>query len=85
MAGNVLIFVAPDTEGRVVSNMAAVLAPGGRLIAGYSLTPGGLSVRRHDELAAQSGLTLEERWSTWDRRPFDRTSTYAVSVHRSGG
>jgi SAM-dependent methyltransferase len=84
MAGNVLIFVAPGTEGKVVSNMAAVLAPGGRLIAGYSLTPGGFSVGRHDELAALAGLTLEERWSTWDRQPFDRTSTYAVSVHRLG-
>lgn len=85
MAGNVLIFVAPGTEGRVVSNMAAHLAPGGRLVAGYSLAPGGFSVERHDELAAASGLTLEERWSTWDRRPFTQTSTYAVSVHRYGG
>jgi len=82
MAGNVLIFVTPGTEDKVVSNMAAHLAPGGRLVAGYSLTPGGLSVERHDELARRSGLTLEKRWSTWDRQPFDRTSTYAVSVHR---
>ncbi len=84
MAGNVLIFVSPGTEGNVVANMAAHLAPAGRLIAGYSLAPGGLSVGRHDELAAESGLTLEERWSTWDRAPFDQTSTYAVSVHRRG-
>jgi SAM-dependent methyltransferase len=82
MAGNVLIFVSPGTEGSVVANMAAHLAPGGRLIAGYSLAPGGFSVGRHDELAAQSGLTLEERWSTWDRAPFDQRSTYSVSVHR---
>jgi hypothetical protein len=65
--------------------MAALLAPGGRLIAGYTLTPGGISVVRHDELAAGCGLTLEERWSTWDRQPFDRTSTYAVSVHQLAG
>jgi SAM-dependent methyltransferase len=85
MAGNVLIFVAPGTEGAVVSNMAAQLAPGGRLIAGYTLTPGGFSVAAHDELAAQAGLSLEDRWSTWDRRPFDQLSTYAVSVHRRNG
>jgi SAM-dependent methyltransferase len=84
MAGNVLIFVAPGTEGSVLSNMAARLVPGGILIAGYSLTPGGLTVATHDELAARSGLFLEDRWSTWDRQPFDRTSTYAVSVHRIG-
>ncbi len=82
MAGNVLIFVVPGTEGTVLANMAAHLTPGGILIAGYSLTPGGLSVTAHDELAAQSGLFLEDRWSTWDRQPFDRTSNYAVSVHR---
>ena len=84
MAGNVLIFVAPGTEGSVVSNMARRLLPGGRLIAGYSLRPDGLSVARHDELAERAGLTLESRWSTWDRRPFAPDSTYAVSVHRLG-
>jgi SAM-dependent methyltransferase len=85
MAGNVLIFVAPGTEGAVIANMAACLAPRGRLIAGYSLTPGGLSVVSHDELAAGAGLSLEGRWSTWDKQPFDRSSTYAVSVHRLEG
>lgn len=84
LAGNVLIFVTPGTEGAVVSNMARLLAPGGRLIAGYTLRDGGLSVAGHDEAAARAGLSLESRWATWDRRPFDRASTYAVSVHRSG-
>jgi SAM-dependent methyltransferase len=83
MAGNVLIFTSPGTEGKVVSNMAGHLVPGGRLIAGYSLRPGGFSVTTHDELAARAGLILEDRWSTWDRQPFDQESTYAVSVHRS--
>jgi SAM-dependent methyltransferase len=82
MAGNVLIFVAPGTEGSVVSNMARWLLPGGRVIAGYSLVPDGLSVARHDELAASAGLTLESRWSTWDRKPFAPDGSYAVSVHR---
>jgi SAM-dependent methyltransferase len=82
MAGNVLIFVAHGSEGTVLSNLAATLAPGGRLIAGYSLRSGSLSVRLHDELAARAGLVIEDRWSTWDRLPFDAQSTYAVSVHR---
>jgi SAM-dependent methyltransferase len=82
MAGNVLIFVAPGTEGSVVSNMARRLVPGGRLIAGYSLRPDRLSVARHDDLAEQSGLILESRWSTWDRQPFASDSGYAVSGHR---
>jgi SAM-dependent methyltransferase len=82
MAGNVLIFTAPGTEARVLWNMAALLVPGGRLVAGYSLQPGGLSVTTHDALATEVGLILEDRWSTWDREPFDEQSTYAVSVHR---
>jgi SAM-dependent methyltransferase len=84
LAGNVLIFVTPGTEGEVVSNLAGHLAPGGRVIAGYSLRPGGFSVAAHDELATQAGLSLEDRWSTWDRSPFTPQSTYAVSVHRVG-
>jgi SAM-dependent methyltransferase len=84
LAGNVLIFVAPGTEGAVLANLAGQLAPGGRMIAGYSLSPGGLTVAHHDELAAEVGLALEDRWSTWDRSPFAGDSTYAVSVHRLG-
>jgi SAM-dependent methyltransferase len=82
MAGNVLIFVAPGTEGSVLANMARQLLPGGRVIAGYSLGPDRLAVAHHDELAARAGLTLESRWSTWDRQPFAPDSGYAVSVHR---
>ena len=65
--------------------MAAHLVPGGRLIAGYSLQPGGFNVTIHDELAARVGLALEDRWATWDRTPFDQGCTYAVSVHRRPG
>jgi SAM-dependent methyltransferase len=83
LAGNVLIFVAPGTEGAVLSNLAGHLEPGGRIVSGYTLAPGGLTVGAHDELAARAGLTLQERWSTWDRAPFDQHGRYAVSVHRS--
>lgn len=82
MAGNVLIFVPVDSEDRVIANAARWLAPGGLLVTGYSLSPGGFGPRRHDALAAQAGLELQDRWSTWDRRPFSAGDRYAVSVHR---
>ncbi|HWE65233.1 MAG TPA: class I SAM-dependent methyltransferase [Acidimicrobiales bacterium] len=82
LAGNVLIFVAPGTEGAVLSNLAGHLAEDGLLIAGYSLQAGGFTLARHDELAAAAGLALVDRWSTWDRQPFTPPGTYAVSVHR---
>jgi SAM-dependent methyltransferase len=82
MAGNVLIFVAPGTEGAVLTNMARHLVPGGLVISGYSLRPGGFGIIAHDELARLAGLSLVERWSTWDREKFDPRGDYAVSVHR---
>ena len=82
MAGNVLIFVAPGTEGQAIANAARWLVPGGRLVAGYSIRPGGFGPAEHDALAAPAGLVLEDRWSTWDRRPFAAPGRYAVSVHR---
>jgi SAM-dependent methyltransferase len=82
MAGNVLIFVRPGTEGQVIANGARWLRPGGLFVTGYSIRPGGFGPRQHDELAARSGLVLQDRWSTWNRRPFASDDDYAVTVHQ---
>ena len=81
MAGNVMIFLAPGTEADVVANMARHLQPAGRLVAGFSLQPGRLDLAAYDGHARAAGLVLDERWATWDRRPFTG-GDYAVSVHR---
>ncbi len=85
MAGNVMIFLAPGTEGIVVANMARHLQPGGVLIAGFQILPGRLTVQRYDEVAAVASLTLFERWATWDRDAWNPLGDYAVSVHRKVG
>jgi hypothetical protein len=77
-----MIFLTPGTERDVVSNLSRHLAPGGRLVAGFSLRPGQLSAADHDRLAAAAGLSLSERWSTWDRKPWDAAGDYQLSVHR---
>jgi len=82
MAGNVMIFLTPGTERGVVENMARHLVPGGLLIAGFQLEGGRLTVEQYDALAAATGLTLAERWATWDREPWLAGGDYAVSVHR---
>jgi SAM-dependent methyltransferase len=82
LAGNVLIFVPSGTEGEVIANAARHLSPGGRLVAGYSLRPGGLLPHEHDAHATAAGLVLEDRWSTWDRRSYGPADAYVVSVHR---
>jgi SAM-dependent methyltransferase len=82
MAGNVLIFVTPGTEGEVIQNAARWLRPGGHLITGYSIRPEGLGPGRHDSLAAGAGLVLQDRWSTWEKAPYAPSDSYAVAVHR---
>lgn len=81
LAGNVMIFIEPDTEADVVANLARRLVPGGLLVSGFSLGPDQLTTERYDEVAAATGLTPVARWATWDRQPFTN-GDYAVSVHR---
>ena len=81
LAGNVMIFLAPGTEGAVVANLARHVAPGGWLVAGFSLEPGRLDLATYDADADAAGLGLADRWATWDRQPFEGGG-YAVSVHR---
>ncbi len=85
MAGNVMIFVDPGSEGAVVAALARHLGPGGRLVAGFQLLPGRLDLGRYDAAVAAAGLALVERHATWDRRPWTSGGDYAVSVHRRPG
>ena len=81
-AGNVMIFLTPGSEGAVVANLASHLVRGGALVAGFSLRPGQLTAEEFDSLTAAHGLTLVERWSTWDRQPWNPAGDYQLSVHR---
>ena len=82
LAGNVMIFLTPGTEGAVVANVARHLTPGGLLIAGFQLGYGLFTLDAYDDLATAAGLDLVERWATWDRQPWHPDGNYAVSVHR---
>jgi SAM-dependent methyltransferase len=81
LAGNVMIFLEPGTEGRALANLVRGLAKGGLLVAGFSLQPDRMPLEHYDELAADRGLRPAARWATWDRQPFNG-GDYAVSVHR---
>lgn len=86
LAGNVMIYLEPGTERSVVANLARHLEPGGLLVAGFELQPGRYDLASYDEAAAAAGLTLADRWATWDRQPYDPgNGSYAVSVHRAAG
>lgn len=81
LPGNVMIFLVPHTEARVLSNLTAHLRPAGRLVAGFQLGTDHLSLESYDTAATAAGLTLEQRWSSWGRDPFEG-GDYAVSLHR---
>lgn len=82
LAGNVMIFLEPGTEGRVVANLARHVGPGGLLVAGFELQPARLDLATYDAHAAAAGLAPAGRWATWDRQPYSG-GTYAVSAHRA--
>ena len=82
MAGNVMIFLTPGTEGAVVTNLARHLNDAGLFVAGFSLGQGRLTLETYDDLTAKGGLELVDRWATWDRGFFAPGADYAVSVHR---
>ena len=82
LAGNVMIFVVPGTEGAVLERTAAHLRPGGLVVAGFQLIAGRFGLEAYDELASAAGLTLSDRFATWDRDPWTPGGDYAVSVHR---
>lgn len=81
LAGNVLAFVAPDTEALVLANVARHVKPDGVIVVGLGLDRG-YPTEDMDRDAARAGLTLEHRFGTWDLRPFRAGSDFAVSVYR---
>ena len=87
-AGNVIPLVAAGTEAVVVAGLAALLAPGGLLVAGFGLHPDYLpipeapvSLAGYDAMCDAAGLVLEQRFATWSGDAYDGGG-YAVSVHR---
>jgi SAM-dependent methyltransferase len=85
-AGNVIGFVAMEDREAAVRGCAAHVAPGGRLIVGYSLNRRWPSLELYDGWCAAAGLELEHRFATWECDPFEGSSgDYHVSVHRRPG
>ena len=80
LAGNVMIFVGPGTEGDVLARIAEHVRPDGLVVTGFQLS-GRLTLDDYDAAAVGAGLDLTDRYSTWDRQPF-AGGDYVVNVHR---
>jgi SAM-dependent methyltransferase len=87
LAGNVVPLLAPGMLREVVRGLAALLRPGGLLVAGFGLDaahlPRGCPVTPlADYDAAAADLIPVDRFSTWQASPFDPAAGYVVAVHR---
>jgi 2-polyprenyl-3-methyl-5-hydroxy-6-metoxy-1,4-benzoquinol methylase len=81
LAGNVPLFCPAASRDALVRGCAAHLQPGGTLVAGFQLDRR-YDLADYDASCAGAGLSLAERWATWDRTPFADGGDYAVSLHR---
>lgn len=78
-AGNVMTFMAPQSQGAALERMAVHLAEQGRIAVGFG-TDRGYAV---DEFVADidaAGLTADLMLSTWDLRPFKVGDGFVVAI-----
>ena len=81
MAGNVMLFVASGTEELVLRRVAAHLRPDGFAVIGFAADRG-YELPDFDRHAAAARLVTEQRFATWDLRPWRSGSPFSVSVLR---
>ncbi len=81
VAGNVMTFLAAGTETAVLSRIAAHLAADGLALVGFG-TDRGYALADFDTHLTAAGLVLEQRFATWDVRPWREDADFAVSVLR---
>jgi SAM-dependent methyltransferase len=80
LAGNVMAFVAPGTEGEVLRRVGAHVKPDGFVIVGFHTDRVPLADFDRDVEAA--GLRIEHRFATWDLKGWHDDADFAVSVLR---
>lgn len=84
--GNVMIFLAEGTERAVLVRLRELLAPGGRLLAGFHLTAAMSGSRTYpaDEFvvdAAAAGLVVDHRFGTYElQAPADDYGVWILSA-----
>ncbi|WP_144119316.1 class I SAM-dependent methyltransferase [Catellatospora sichuanensis] len=81
LAGNVMLYLAPDTEAEVLRRVGAHVRPDGPVVVGFG-TGRGYALTDFDAHAAEAGLIVDQRFATWDLRPWHADSDFAVTVLR---
>jgi SAM-dependent methyltransferase len=83
VVGNVMVYLADDTEVRALRTLRALLAPDGRMLVGFHPRKGpahsrDYPVERFAEHVAEAGLVLESLHGSYDLRP--PSDEYVVAV-----
>jgi SAM-dependent methyltransferase len=81
LAGNVMVYLAPETEAEVLRRVAAHVRDDGFVVTGFNVNRE-LSLDDFDRAVADAGLRLEHRFATWDLRAWHAEADFAVSVLR---
>ena len=74
-----VICLDGDTPAAALAQMAAGLAPGGRVAIGFGLGRG-YPMGRFTADCAAAGLAIEARFSTWQFHPFTAESQFVVAL-----
>jgi SAM-dependent methyltransferase len=87
--GNVMVLLAEGSERSVLAAFRRILAPGGRVLLGFSLVgaPPRSRIYPAEEFEADveaAGLAVESRFATFDLRPFTPDADFAVYVLTRG-
>lgn len=81
LAGNVMLFLAEDTEAQVLRRVSAHVVADGAVVTGFHVNRK-LSLDSFDQAVDEAGLVLEHRFATWTLRGWNDTADFAVSVLR---
>lgn len=79
-AGNVIAFVAPGSEVAVLRALLRQLTPEGICVVGFQVERYALA--DFDRDLVEAGFMLEQRFATWDLRPWSDEADFAVSFLR---
>ena len=79
-AGNVITYVAPGTEIAVLAAVGRHLRPEAPFLVGFHTER--YQVTDFDEHAHKASFIVEQRFATWDLRPWSSNAEFAVSILR---
>lgn len=82
VAGNVMTFVAEGTEADVLRHLNDHVRPDGPIVIGFGLDRG-YALAEFDADIASAGLLVDQRFATWDLRPFTANSDFNVTILRA--